>query len=725
MASGHDLSEEIQEDILSCPICYHQLTEPKALPCQHTYCCKCLQELARRAKNGQFQCPECGKTVAIPTGGVEAFPTNFLVANVLDKVQQCKEEKKKQADETDMCDIHKQEAQVVCDDCNVVVCNVCLKSGHKGHVLKHIDQEKAIWVEKARRLIVESGEVSAGLSHQESHTLVKQRLQEKHEEIRKQIESRAAAVIHTVQRQKKNLLQELQQRQERKLEKISQRETQCERLIDMMLDGRTRAEEAINNNRPLLYNDISSHCLGLASAVSEGIAYRAKYSPLQEEVCGLRFESSSVELGHFVEGSVEVSPYHGTHGSSSNTDQLCLNGAKIHGNKSEKNPGKKVTFASHPVTAVIPSGSNERENSTLIILDDDDDDDDALNSNRTAIDHQKPASRKRKPWPKSPLSDLALTQLVKASCSRDSDPPAITESSANTIANSNGDNSVQKVPHRLTSLVTELRGRLDTKTGNSNGDNTAQMAAEGLASELPERRGTKAATGDSIGDQTVQKVAQAKRAARKLLETQGTKNTARKTVRSVNSTSWRPGRYMKPQVEIMRMQTEGNVATASASRANGASASTSASASISAPTYASASTSSPASSSASTSSPASSSASTSSPASSSASTSSPASTSSSTTVSTSASTYARTPASASTFASTSTSASMSTPASASASTSSSVAAHPGASRAGPYSSAKDKNGKRPVKKLRLSCSDKEHWFVKTKVEHTSDDDDDN
>ncbi|CAH1252219.1 TRIM56 [Branchiostoma lanceolatum] len=117
--ASHDISQEIQDDVLSCPICNNQLTEPKALPCQHTYCCNCLQELARRADNRRLRCPECRKTVTIPAQGVQAFPTNFLVANVLEKVQQCKEQKKKQADETDMCDVHKQEAQVVCDTCNL------------------------------------------------------------------------------------------------------------------------------------------------------------------------------------------------------------------------------------------------------------------------------------------------------------------------------------------------------------------------------------------------------------------------------------------------------------------------------------------------------------------------------------------------------------------------------------------------------------------------------
>ncbi|KAI8503317.1 hypothetical protein Bbelb_191380 [Branchiostoma belcheri] len=421
MASG-DLTEEIEEDILSCPICYDHLTEPKALPCQHTYCCSCLQALARRAKNGQIHCPECGKMVVIPKDGVQAFPTNYLVANVLEKVQQCKENKKKQSDETDMCDVHKQEAQVVCDNCSVVVCTACLKSGHKGHVLKHIDQDKAIRMEEVKKLIMESGEVSAGLSLQESHTLlVKQRLQEKHDEIVKQIESRTAAAIHTLQRQKKNLLEELRQQRERKLKKIDKREKQCNKLIDTMLAGRTRAEEAINSTRPLLYKDVSSHCLVLSAAISEGTAYRAKYSSLQEDVCGLRFEPSLVELGRIVETSVQASPRSGPSSPASGSHKVRRLSAGTSATKDQSNNSNSGTS----VKAATSGGLRQRHTAS------------------------------------SP----------QASCSHASNPPARPESNT-TTGPSNSVNSAQKVAQRQTSLVTQVREILGI------GDELAQSTAQ-------------------------------------------------------------------------------------------------------------------------------------------------------------------------------------------------------------------------------------------------------
>ncbi|XP_078576764.1 uncharacterized protein LOC144862271 [Branchiostoma floridae x Branchiostoma japonicum] len=315
-----DISQEIQEDVLSCPICNHQLTEPKALPCQHTYCCKCLQELAKRTDRRRFPCPECRKMVSIPSQGVEAFPTNFLVANVLEKVRHHKEEKKKQADEMDMCIFHKQEAQVVCITCNFIVCSDCLKAGHKEHVLKHIDQEKAFKLEELKRLLKKAKDMSTGL------VPVKQRLNQRHNEVRRQIESRAADVIDAVQRQKKSLLKELDKRKARKLAKINREDRKYNGLHvnNSITQARQRAEEAINSNKQVLYEDISHHYSCLTTVISDGAEHHAKRGPLLEEVGGLKFEQSKMEeqlLGHIVEGSDDPS---GSKSSSSGSSLKYL-----------------------------------------------------------------------------------------------------------------------------------------------------------------------------------------------------------------------------------------------------------------------------------------------------------------------------------------------------------------------------------------------------------------
>ncbi|XP_053400127.1 E3 ubiquitin-protein ligase Midline-1-like isoform X3 [Mercenaria mercenaria] len=56
--------EEI-ESILNCPICMEEYNDPRILPCQHSFCEKCLSSYikdltkAKPLKKGSFPCPIC------------------------------------------------------------------------------------------------------------------------------------------------------------------------------------------------------------------------------------------------------------------------------------------------------------------------------------------------------------------------------------------------------------------------------------------------------------------------------------------------------------------------------------------------------------------------------------------------------------------------------------------------------------------------------------------
>ena len=76
-----DISEEIK-----CPICLEQLKQPKILPCQHTYCLDCLEEVAKLNNPDTVDCPECRREFKIPPeSGVKGFPENRLMKFLLEK----------------------------------------------------------------------------------------------------------------------------------------------------------------------------------------------------------------------------------------------------------------------------------------------------------------------------------------------------------------------------------------------------------------------------------------------------------------------------------------------------------------------------------------------------------------------------------------------------------------------------------------------------------------
>ena len=77
----HNLNEEV-----SCSVCMSTFTDPKILPCFHTFCLHCLNELQRTSgKHGEITCPECRRKFQVPGSGYpKDLPANFRMNSLLD-----------------------------------------------------------------------------------------------------------------------------------------------------------------------------------------------------------------------------------------------------------------------------------------------------------------------------------------------------------------------------------------------------------------------------------------------------------------------------------------------------------------------------------------------------------------------------------------------------------------------------------------------------------------
>ena len=185
----HNLNEEV-----SCSVCMSMFTNPKILPCFHTFCLHCLNELQRTSgKHGEITCPECRRKFQVPGSGYpKDLPTNFRMNSLLDvmAIQKCNAsgvkcgncEKTsaqsfycfkccafwcddciaahniirankdhrvlmiKDFQDQDIEDVLKrpvycqkkhrenEELKFFCKDCEVAICNTCVVTLHEGHV---------------------------------------------------------------------------------------------------------------------------------------------------------------------------------------------------------------------------------------------------------------------------------------------------------------------------------------------------------------------------------------------------------------------------------------------------------------------------------------------------------------------------------------------------------------------------------------------------------------
>ena len=69
-----------------CPVCMNKFTNPKLLPCLHTFCLHCLQRIqATSGIRDAILCPECRRNFTIPgNGDLNTLPTNFRLNSLLD-----------------------------------------------------------------------------------------------------------------------------------------------------------------------------------------------------------------------------------------------------------------------------------------------------------------------------------------------------------------------------------------------------------------------------------------------------------------------------------------------------------------------------------------------------------------------------------------------------------------------------------------------------------------
>jgi len=108
-----------------CPVCYNRFTDPKLLPCLHTFCIHCLQKIqAASGIRDTILCPECRRNFTIPENGdLKTLPTNFRLNSLLDAlpVTECKTSGVKCGN----CEKTTQES-AYCFTCCSFWCNDCL-----------------------------------------------------------------------------------------------------------------------------------------------------------------------------------------------------------------------------------------------------------------------------------------------------------------------------------------------------------------------------------------------------------------------------------------------------------------------------------------------------------------------------------------------------------------------------------------------------------------------
>src|SRR6218665_2747329 len=132
--AGQKAAEHLRE-ITECPICMSVFTDPRILPCIHTFCFECLNrigEAAQKKPADKMPCPLCRKEFIIPEDGMKVVQKNFFMENLL--VYKTTLQEGGNTIICDMCNIRTEgkvsqipKATTRCLECQDYYCDSCVK----------------------------------------------------------------------------------------------------------------------------------------------------------------------------------------------------------------------------------------------------------------------------------------------------------------------------------------------------------------------------------------------------------------------------------------------------------------------------------------------------------------------------------------------------------------------------------------------------------------------
>ncbi|GAA6225813.1 tripartite motif-containing protein 59 [Lates japonicus] len=130
--------DNLEED-LTCSVCYSLFSDPRVLPCSHTFCKTCLDNLLQVSTNYSIwrplrvplKCPNCRSVMELPPAGVDALPTNVSLRAIIEKYQRDSDPRPPSCPEH-----NRQPLNMYCIQDRQLICGLCLTVGqHQGHAI--------------------------------------------------------------------------------------------------------------------------------------------------------------------------------------------------------------------------------------------------------------------------------------------------------------------------------------------------------------------------------------------------------------------------------------------------------------------------------------------------------------------------------------------------------------------------------------------------------------
>ena len=302
-------------DELSCSVCMYTFTDPKQLPCLHSFCLHCLNGIQRTSGvHGKITCPECRRQFQIHgSGNPSELPTNFRINSLLDvlAIKECSTANvkcgncEKRSAQTFYCfqccsfwckqcilghniirtnkehktlalkdfqdhdfeavlkrpafcqkKLHeKEELKFFCKNCEVAICNTCAMTLHEGH-RKMLLQEATNARKTQLNYMIKSFKYKALEKRKEVQQFNQKsmKVQAQVADVKSQVQTNVDQIIAIIEARKQDVFDAVDNEAEKLLKRLSHKKGEVENQVK-------RIEFAIEQTESLLKRNSSTEIL--------------------------------------------------------------------------------------------------------------------------------------------------------------------------------------------------------------------------------------------------------------------------------------------------------------------------------------------------------------------------------------------------------------------------------------------------------------------------------
>uniref|UniRef100_A0A1X7SLV7 RING-type domain-containing protein n=1 Tax=Amphimedon queenslandica TaxID=400682 RepID=A0A1X7SLV7_AMPQE len=229
------------EQQLTCPVCLEHFTNPKILPCHHSFCEHCLERLPLDRRN-ELSCPTCRHRTDLPEEGAGAFPVAFHLNNLKEMYSLLT---------NPPCIDHGKPLELFCETCNTAICVTCSVRNHKGHEYELVTDSYTKHCQKLRECLlpVEGKKealkkVLSALAEREGE--IRERGEGVLEEIHKMVEE----MMNVLRQSERKLTEQAKRVTDAKLKVLSDQVELAKVSLSLLEDVKNDVEQSLKTDSP-------------------------------------------------------------------------------------------------------------------------------------------------------------------------------------------------------------------------------------------------------------------------------------------------------------------------------------------------------------------------------------------------------------------------------------------------------------------------------------------